>query len=134
MSISAVSGAATSLLQPASSQQDFRQSFGQLVDALDSGNLSQAQQAYSALSQLGADGQGPAANPNSPFASALNNIGQALQNGDLGAAQQALSSLQQAHGGHHGHHARGAKPPAAPRPAPATDVSAASTNIVDITV
>jgi soluble cytochrome b562 len=90
----------TSVVRPDSSQQ-----FKQLADALNRGNLSDAQQAYAALSQLQDNGQGLSANSNSPFAKALNQIGQALQNGDLGGAQQALQSFQQARGGHHhGHH------------------------------
>jgi hypothetical protein len=105
MSISPISSAQSSY-QPSSTQSDFRQAFGQLVGALNSGDLAGAQQAYSALSDLQGSGQGPSANPNSPFAQALSQIGQALQNGDLSGAQQALSALQQSHGGRHsrGHH------------------------------
>jgi len=133
MSISAISGAATNLIQPLNSQQNFRQSFSQLVTALNSGDLSQAQEAYSELSQLQADGQAPATNPNSPLASALNNIGQALQNGDLGGAQQALASLQQAQRGHHhGHHGHGSEP-ASTQSSSSTAEAPASNNIVDIT-
>jgi soluble cytochrome b562 len=136
MSISAISGAASNPLQSLNSQQNFRQTFSQLVDALDSGDLSQAQQAYSDLSQLQADGQGPATNPNSPLAGALNNIGQALQNGDLGGAQQALASMQQAQRGHHhGHHGHGSQPastPSSSSSSPPADTQSSS-NLVDIT-
>jgi hypothetical protein len=71
-----------------------QQSFAALVSSLNSGDLSDAQQAYSSLSQLQRF-----ANPNRPFGQAMSQIGQALQNGDLPAAQQALSSLQLARGG-----------------------------------
>jgi hypothetical protein len=89
MSISGISGLPTSSSQTASSQADFRQSFNQLATALDSGSLSDAQQAYSALTQLQDSGQGPSANANTPVASVLSQIGQDLQNGDLSGAQQA---------------------------------------------
>jgi hypothetical protein len=105
MTISAISAAPTSNYQSPNSQSAFRQDFGALVDALNSGNLADAQQAYSSLSQLQSNGQGPLTNPNSPLSQALSQIGQDLQNNNLQAAQQALSSLQQAgHHHHHGHH------------------------------
>jgi hypothetical protein len=66
-----------------------QQSFAALVNSLNSGDLSGAQQAYGSLSQLQS-----AANPNGQFAQAMQQIGQALQGGDLTGAQQALSSLQ----------------------------------------
>lgn len=106
MSVSGISNSTFNSNTTAAAQSDFMQQFKQLSDALGSGNLSDAQQAYSNLSQLQQDGQGPSASSNSPFAKALNQIGQALQNGDLSGAQQALQSFQQARGGHHhhGHH------------------------------
>jgi len=100
MSVSAISP--TSNYQPSSFQSSFRQAFSALVDAINSGNLADADQAYSSLSQLKSSGQGPSTNPNSPLAQALSQIGQDLQSGNLQAAQQVLSSLQQA--GHHHHH------------------------------
>lgn len=103
MSVSAISP--TSNYQPSSSQSSFRQAVGALVDAINSGNLADADQAYSSLSQLKSSGQGPSTNPISPLAQALSQIGQDLQSGNLQAAQQVLSSLQQAgHHHHHGHH------------------------------
>jgi hypothetical protein len=102
MSISAIFTAQSSY-QPSSSQSTFAQDFRQLVGSLNSGDLSGAQQAYSALSQLQSSGQGPSANPNNPISQVLSQIGQALQNGSLSGAQQALSSLQQSHSGHHSH-------------------------------
>jgi hypothetical protein len=89
-----------------------RQAFGQLSNALQSGNLSAAQRAYNTL----------AASPlaqNGPFAAAIQQIGQDLASGDLADAQKALASLQQqqqqqahkAHGHHHhgGGESEGAK-------------------------
>ena len=137
MSISGISGLPTSSSQTASSQADFRQSFNQLATALDSGSLSDAQQAYSALTQLQGSGQGPSANANTPVARALSQIGQDLQNGDLSGAQQALASLK-AHGGHHRGHHGGATDSAASSTVGSTPASgtssSSSTNGVNITV
>jgi hypothetical protein len=86
-----------------------RQAFGQLSNALQSGNLSAAQNAYNTL----------AASPlaqNGPFAAAIQQIGQDLASGNLADAQKALASLpqqqqQKAHGHHHhgGGESEGAK-------------------------
>jgi len=75
--------------------QQQRQNFNKLSQALQSGDLSAAQQAFAALSSKSPN----ASNPNSPLAK----LGRALQSGDLNAAQQAFSSLRT--GGHHHHHA-----------------------------
>jgi hypothetical protein len=66
-----------------------QQSFVALVNSLNSGDLSAAQQAYSSLSE-----HQRFANPNGQFAQAMSQIREALQGGDLTGAQQALSSLQ----------------------------------------
>jgi hypothetical protein len=90
--------------------QGFWSDFQQLGQALQSGNLSDAQQAYSALSQTPqfqnlesqasantsasastSAGSGEGGN----FASALTQIGSDLQSGDLSDAQSAFTSLQQ---------------------------------------
>src|SRR5215470_1948756 len=97
MTISAIS--ASSAFQTSNYQTD-RQAFSQLTNALQSGNLNAAQNAYSTLASS------PAAQGNGPFAQALQQIGQDLQSGDLGDAQQAMAALQQqqqAHGHHHHH-------------------------------
>jgi uncharacterized protein (DUF2336 family) len=97
MTISAIS--ASSAFQT-SNYQTYRQAFSQLTNALQSGNLSAAQNAYTTLASS------PAAQGNGPFAQALQQIGQDLQSGDLGDAQKALAALQQqqqAHGHHHHH-------------------------------
>ncbi len=107
MTISAISSSSTYPYY--GTQNTARQSFSQLVSALQSGDLSSAQNAFSSFEQSA----GSQLDPNSPFAQALNQIGQDLQSGNIGAAQQTLSSLQQsqgAHHAHHHHHAGGAPP------------------------
>jgi hypothetical protein len=59
-----------------------------LRQAVNSGDLTGAQRAYSSLSQLPSS-----AEPNGPLAQAIGEVGQALKRGDLTAAQNALSSL-----------------------------------------
>jgi hypothetical protein len=107
LTISSISGLTTSPVQPQSSQINFRQTFNQLVSAINSGDLSGAQQAFASLGQIQSSGQGPLANSKTPFAEALSQVGQALQSSDLKGAQQALSTLPpglaRLHG-HHGHH------------------------------
>ena len=86
--------------------------FQQLATALQSGNLTAAQQAYSSLaSSLQNSSSAQSSNPLSADFTAL---GQALQSGNLSAAQQAFSNLQQAAvqqfggvEGHHHHHGGG---------------------------
>ena len=73
------------------------QDFKQLASSLQSGDLTGAQQAYTALQQLL-----PNQDPNSPQAPSSGNpistdfkaLGQALQSGDLSSAQSAFSQLQ----------------------------------------
>lgn len=105
MSIQSVSAAS----YPSAAQYtNWKNSFDQLTQAIQSGDLTAAQQAYQSLSQqLPATGNG-AAGPGSAIAQALGQIGNALQAGNLTQAQQALSSLQQQHGHHH-HHGGGGK-------------------------
>jgi hypothetical protein len=139
VSISAIFPTQSSF-QPSGSQSQLGQEFSQLVSSLNSGNLADARQAYSALSTLQSSGQGPSANSNNPFSQALSQIGQALQNGDLTGAQQALSSLQQSHSHHsHGHHHHASGSSSANKQASSATSSAAvgsstasSTNAVNI--
>lgn len=126
MAVSGVSPTASTLQ---STQTDPRQLFGQLTSAINSGDLSSAQQIYSQLSQaLG----GTNANSNNPFDQALNAIGQSLQSGDIGGAQQALSSLQQqtqAGRGHHhhgGHHGGGGQASASASPSSSTTTTSSA--------
>jgi len=74
--------------------QQQRQTMGQLSQALKSGDLSAAQQAFSTLSS----NSNQAIDPNSP----LGKVGAALQSGDVSAAQSAFSAMR---AGHHHHHA-----------------------------
>jgi hypothetical protein len=100
MAISAISSVATGNYQTGS-QAGLRQTFLSIITSVRSGDLSGAQQAFATLSQLQSKGQ--AADPNSPFAKALSQIGQSLQNGDIAGAQQALASLGQQVHAHHQH-------------------------------
>jgi soluble cytochrome b562 len=103
MTVSGISSSTVNSYQT-NDLQKFRQQFMQLAQSLQSGDLSGAQQAYSALSQLQGNSQ-PQSNANDPFSQALSKIGQALQSGDLKSAQQALSALlQQTKARHHHHH------------------------------
>jgi hypothetical protein len=68
--------------------------FDQLGKALDSGDLTAAKQAYSAIQQnapQGAGDQGPMAQ----MKSKIDQLGQALDSGDLSAAKKAYSAIQQ---------------------------------------
>ena len=133
MSISAISSASTNPLY--SDQNSARQSFGQLVSALQSGNLSAAQSAYASFTQ----NAGNQIDPNSPFAQAINQIGQDLQSGNIDAAQQTLNSLQQSHSAHRHHHHHGGGTPQASSSTSSdpTSLSAAlttsSSNTLDVT-
>jgi soluble cytochrome b562 len=106
MAVSGVSSSSNNNYQ-SSPLTDLRQAFQQMAKAINSGDLTGAQQAYTTLAQMQDGGSGVPTDTSSPFAQALNQIGQALQNGDINGAQQALSSLsQQTHAHHHHHHAR----------------------------
>ena len=97
--------------------QQIKTEFEQLGQALQSGNLTQAQSDFATLSQnISAATQSsgtttPATNA-SPAAQAFAQLGQDLQSGNLQGAQQDFTNLQQdlqqsssqQAGGHHGHH------------------------------
>ncbi len=93
--------------------QQQRQGFNQLSQALQSGNLDAAKQAFSALS---AKSPTAAADPNSP----LGKLGQALQSGDVGAAQQAFAALRSGHHHHHDAASQSAAATSTPQPTLAT--------------
>ena len=88
--------------------QQRQQNSKDLFSALQSGDLTGAQKAFSALT-----GGTSNVNSNSPLAQ----IGQALKNGDVAGAQKAAQQIQAKHSGHHHHH--GAQP-AAQSATPAT--------------
>lgn len=105
MSISGISSNMTYPLYASGQQNPVQQSFNQLMQAIQSGNLQAAQQAYATLTQNAPQTQ------NSPFGQAISQIGAALSSGNISQAQATLQSLQsqmQAHrGGHHHHHGGG---------------------------
>jgi len=80
--------------------------FQQLSQALSSGNLSAAQQAYTQLQQNAP--QGSQSSQGNPGQSAFAALGQALQSGNLAGAQSAFAQIQQSGRGHHHHHEGGA--------------------------
>ena len=90
-----------------------KQYFNQLNQALQSGDLAGAQNAYASLQQLTPNGSQNSttttgAAGTSSTQSDFSALGQALQSGDLTGAQKAFSQVQQdmqtAHAGHHHHH------------------------------
>ena len=96
----------TSLNQVSSPQSNVKQLVQQLGQALKSGNLADAQQAYAALTQnapnSGQTGQGQ-------LSQDFTTVGDALKSGDLTSAQDAFLKLQQdlksaGHAHHHRHH------------------------------
>ena len=118
MTVSGIS-TSTDLNQTSSAQTKFRQvknDFQQLGQALQSGDLNAAQQAFAALQQLipnlssGSQAQnGQQGSSQNPLLADLNAIGKALQSGDLSAAKSAFAKLQQdvqsvSHKGHHHRH------------------------------
>ncbi|HEX4303249.1 MAG TPA: hypothetical protein VHZ78_10675 [Rhizomicrobium sp.] len=122
MSIGSISASAPSY---AVNQQ--QNPLSQLTQALQSGNLQAAQQAYASFTQNAPASQ---SGQNNPFGQAISQIGTALSSGDIAQAQSTLQSLQsqmKAHnGGHHHHKAGGAATAGATTPSPAS--STASTD------
>ena len=82
-----------------------------MIDATNAGDSDAAQQAYTDFTQSPA-AKVVAANPDSPLAQALSQVGQSLQSSDLSGAQQALQSARP-HGHHH--HGGGAQQAATPQ-------------------
>ncbi|MGO8919016.1 MAG: hypothetical protein ACLQJR_24205 [Stellaceae bacterium] len=98
MSITSVTSSQASFTPPSSQQMtEFKNDFQQLAQAIQSGNLSSAQQAYATLSQFISQNPSPggANGQSNPLTQALSQIGSALQSGNLSGAQSALTSLQQ---------------------------------------
>lgn len=110
MSIQSVSGAS----YPSAAQfSNWKNAFDQLTNAIQSGDLNAAQQAYASLKQqLQNTGAGSGAGQGNGFAQGLSQVGTALQAGNLNEAQQALSSLQQRPHAHHQHRSHGSSEPA----------------------
>ena len=99
MSIQSVAATGASQSVGATKWQQQQQNFKSLTNALQSGDLAGAQQAFSSLT-----GGSGTVNSNSPLAQ----IGQALKSGDLAGAQKAMQQLQASRAGHH-HHGGGAQ-------------------------
>jgi len=104
MAVSSISPSTASGFQPTLQQSGFFQAFQKLARALAAGALQGAQQAYSTLQQMQANGSRN--DPNNPLSQALNQIGQYLQSGDLTDAQKTLVSLFQQLQGDRGYHNR----------------------------
>ncbi len=106
MSIGALSSS-TSTNPPTSLQNTMKQNFQALTQAIQSGNVTAAQQAYATLTQ-NMPGQGASSNGQAdPFQQAIASIGSALQSGDISGAQTAMQNLTQTMKAHHGHHHHG---------------------------
>lgn len=81
-----------------SPQKNLRQQFMQLQKALQSGDLSSAQSAYSGIEdslQNGAQSSKSPVNGNNQATTDFQTLGKALQNGDISSAQSALILFQQ---------------------------------------
>ncbi len=144
MSVSGVSN--TSFYQTNSAQTNFQQirdSFQQLGQALQSGDLTAAQQAFAALQQLmpnlsaGSQTQtGQQGSGQNQFATDLSALSQALQSGDLTKAQDAFAKLQQdmqsVHKRHH-HHSSGASQDSASSANNSSISNGTVTNTIDVT-
>ena len=118
MSVSGISSSLYNTENVQSGIQQFQQTFRQLGQDLQSGNLSAAQSDFAALQKLQPPGNASSSSQsNSPIAQAFSQLSQDLQSGNLSAAQQDYSTIQQAfqsqaassHGtqGHHHHHSGG---------------------------
>jgi hypothetical protein len=128
MNVSSIAPAAAPYASPSNAAgADFKS----LAQALQSGDLAGAQQAWSTLKQdapwiarASSSSAASSTTSTSPIASALQTLGSALQSGDAVGAQQAFSSLQQAmQSAHHGHHHHRASQSTAPSQ-PATSSTA----------
>ncbi len=133
MSVSGITSGSS--YNPADWQSSFskvKSDYKSLAEALNSGNLSDAQQAYASLQKdLPAKSQSSATT--APGSSdPLSALGSALQAGNLSGAQQAMAALQQAHGAHHHRHHRASSDGANTAVAPAT--LAAPTTSTDTTM
>jgi ribosomal protein S20 len=118
MNVSSINAATTAY--QTSIQSTFKQraqDFKALQSALQSGDLSGAQQAFATLqkdrqgSTQAAAGAGNASSQSSPMASDIQTLQSALQSGDLSSAQSAFATLKQdlqsagaAHQAHRHHH------------------------------
>jgi hypothetical protein len=98
---------------PGNGRDTFRSDFSALVSAVQSGDMSGAQSALTALQSdraaMGAQGGRGPGQDSSKMSNDLAALVQAVQSGDVAGAQKALQTIQsnmQAHHGHH-HHSHG---------------------------
>ena len=89
-----------------------KQDFQNLGKALQSGNLSDAQQAFATLQQDSPTSGQPQGNQSSNASNPMQDLGNALQSGDLSGAQTAFAQMQKAGKGHgHRHHQESSQQP-----------------------
>lgn len=94
MSVAAVSSPNLQAPEPPVSQRRAEDVAGrQLMQALESGDLSTAQQAYDTLAAFGPNNSGPFSSPTQ--AAEFQSLGQAIQSGDLATALQDASTIGQ---------------------------------------
>ena len=94
-------------IQPSAEQKEFRSTVRSLIDAIESGDLDAAKDAYAKIEELSA-GKGETSS-DSPFAQLVTQIGEALEADDIDAAKEALSSFE-------ANRPSGPPPGAGPRP------------------
>lgn len=75
-------------IQPPADQQEFRATVRSLIDAIKSGDLDAAKDAYTKIEDLSASAR--ETDGKSPFAQLVSQIGAALQTDDIDAAKEAL--------------------------------------------
>jgi ribosomal protein S20 len=157
MSISGVSSGTTASYTTNTQQNDVRNAFKQVADAINNNDVDGAQNAFDNLAALlNGDQSSSTSNSTSSssssqsstsgtdLASLLNQVGSALQSGDLDQAKQALQNLQQSgqasgkHRHHHGGGGGGASAVAGIPPAQGTGSTSVSTDLstsgLDLTV
>lgn len=97
MSVAAISSSSflPSNSSPTHNNVRFGEDIRQLGQDLQSGNLSAAQQDFSALQQDGTSGSASPSHSNNPVAQAFNQLSVDLQSGNLAGAQQSYSNIEQ---------------------------------------
>jgi hypothetical protein len=92
MSVSAISSGAAPVVEPSQrTQEDV--AGRQLIQALNSGDLGEAQQAYNTLASFGPNNSGPFTSP--ALTQEFQTLGQDIQSGNLSAAQQQAQAVGQ---------------------------------------
>jgi hypothetical protein len=96
MSINSVAASNTAYLAwQANNNNSIGQNLQNLSNALNSGNLTDAQSAFASITQNLQSTGGNYSNTGSQLSASLQSLQTALQSGDLASAQQALSTFQQ---------------------------------------